>query len=165
MFGQPAAGYEGPCVEPDWQHALDVGACLIRGHTGLEPAEHLKVEPPDGLLGDLEATHGEYYVRRRVEELEVARHDAHHERRFRIDIDFPAQGRVVATELPLPERVGKDDRGGSLRGGSVLLAREQTAAHRPHTEGLKSPVCDNQNIETRRLIAIGQRREVLGVLP
>ncbi len=168
LFRVSAARHQRPSVEPNRQHPRDVRSCLVPCHSGFESPEHLIVEPADGPLGNFEVTDGENHVGLcRVDEPEVARHDADdaRPRRLRIDGDLPPQDSVVAAELPLPERIGKDDGRWSLGRRSELLRREPTTAQRLHAERLQSVIGDHENIHARRLTGIGQRREVVGILP
>jgi hypothetical protein len=51
---------------------------------------------------------GSIRAARRVSE--VGQHDANDLRRLRIDRELPSEGRLVAAEAPLPERVRENDR-------------------------------------------------------
>ena len=157
---QPDIGSERPRVGPDREHALGVGMGLGRRDAGPQAREPLIVQAAVDLQRRRVEPHGDDQVglRRAIEESEVGRHDAHDFRRPRIDRELTPDGRFVAAESPLPERMRENDRRRPFGRGSVLCFREPTSAHRLHAERLECAVRDSQSAHPLRLTAVGQRR-------
>ncbi len=152
-----------PCVEPNRQHAFDVGARFLQRHAGSEPRDTPKVEAAVSELAAVETQRRDQLdLGRDVDKAESRGHDADDLRRAAIHRHDAADDRFVAAELPLPIGIGEDRRIGAVGLRRGFGFREQTAERRLNADRLEHAV---RNSERAGLLRIADTRHAAAAGP